>query len=308
MAAAELGGGVTETPGVTHEVFPVGGGPLSVYAAGDPGAPPVVLLHGAMYDEARFVWDQMFGVLAARWRVYAVDLPRHGSSRPWQGHLDHDRLGGILAAGFDTLGLDRFALVGLSMGGALAIEYAARHPARVERMALFEPGGLGERLDRQLLTWAYLRTPGTRGLLNRWYAGHPARLRAVLDRLFVGGSRPTDPERLAAILAAEVTAKRRWREAELDDLQTDAIGPRRLTWNVFDSVGRLACPTLWLRGAESTLVKQHEMERAVTLADRPGAPARLVVIPGAGHLLPLERPAEANAAVVEFLGDGCPAR
>ena len=101
----EGSGGVEGTPGVVHEVMRVAGGPLSSRAAGDPGRPVVVLLHGAMFDESRFVWDQLFGRLAAHARVVAIDLPRHGASRPWAGHLDHDRLVAILDEAFDHLGL-----------------------------------------------------------------------------------------------------------------------------------------------------------------------------------------------------------
>ena len=298
----EHAGGVEGTPGVEHRVLTVEDGSLSVYTAGAQGRPDVVLLHGAMYDEARFAWDQMFSHLATQFRVHAVDLPRHGSSRPWGGALRHERLRGILHEGFGRLGLQRFSIVGLSMGGGLAIEYAALHPDRVVSMALFEPGGLGVRLDRHFLTWAYTRTPGLGRALTKTYRRKSLpELRRVLDSLFVGGSRPTDPDRLVRILKAEIDAKWHPRERDLDDWQTAAIGLWRLRWNVLDLIPGIACPTLWLRGSDSALVKQDEMEHAVALARSTGQPTEFTVIPGAGHLLPLERPAEANAAVVEFL-------
>ena len=56
-----------------------------------------------------------------------------------------------------------------------------------------------------------------------------------------------------------------------------------------------------LRGKNSALVKQSEMERAVRLANWGGAEAELLVVPGAGHMLPLERPREVNEAVTAFL-------
>lgn len=292
--------GVEGTPGVEHRIVELPDGPVSVYVAGDPGRPAVVLLHGAMYDEARFSWDQLFGELAVDHRVHAIDLPRHGRSRPWPGHLGHDRLLGVLEATTDALGLDRFALVGLSMGGGLAIAYAARHPDRIRCLVLFEPGGLGTRLRQHLLTWTWVHLPGTGRLMNRWLRGRrrPALLR-TLRSLYVGGAEPTAPDRLVDILADEISGKARWRENDLDDWQTDAIGPFRLTWNLLDQIPALTCPTLWLRGADSTLVSQDEMERAVALA---AGPAELVVVPGSGHLLPLERPREVGAAVRRFLG------
>lgn len=295
-------GGVTGTPGVEHRTLTIQGHPLSCYVAGAEDAPPVVLLHGAMFDEARFIWDQLFPVLAARFRVHAIDTPRHGASRPWPGHLGHDRLVEVLDATVNQLGLDRFFLVGLSMGGGLALGFGARFPERVRAMVLFEPGGLGTRLPRQFLTWAYTRTPGLgRAATKCLHRQDPRRLRRTLDSLYVGGSTTTDPDRVLRVLRDEIDGKHRFRERDLDDWQKDAIGPWRQTWTVLDSVATISCPTLWLRGADSTLVTQEEMERAVDVARTAGSAATLRVIPGAGHMLPLERPALANAAVLEFL-------
>lgn len=293
--------GVEATPGLMHRVVHVHGGPVSVYEAGSPDRQSVVLLHGAMCDEARFIWDQLFPVLAEEFRVVAVDTPRHGRSRPWTGPLGRERLVQILHGTLDEAGLARTAIVGLSMGGGLAIEFAARYPQRVTCAVLFEPGGLADRLDRQLLTWLYIKTPGLSRIIGRWYATKTrAGLRDTLDSLYVGGAKPTDPERLLDILHDEIEGKRRYSERDLDDWQIEAIGPRR-TWTLLNHIPRLACPTLWLRGADSAVVKQDEMERVLSLATQGNPQASVVVIPGAGHLLPLERPAEVEAAVLPFL-------
>lgn len=293
--------GVEQTPGVEHHVAEIAGGPLSYYVAGPRDRPAVVLLHGAMCDEARFIWDQLFPVLAREFRVIAVDTPRHGRSRPWRGTLGRARLTSILHQFVDELGLERFSIVGLSMGGGLAIQFAATYPHRIASAVLFEPGGLAERLDKQFITWLYLKTPGLSRMISRRYArASRAKLRKLLDSLYVGGSKPTDPERFVDILQAELQGKVGSGERDLDDWQIESIGPTR-TWSLLDLVGKLSCPTLWLRGADSALVKQAEMERAVSIARKAGSEASLTVIPGAGHLLPLERPVEANTAVLEFL-------
>lgn len=296
-------GGIESTAGVRHYMLTVCGGPLSVYEAGDAEKPTVVLLHGAMYDEARFIWDQLFPYLAADYHVFAVDTPRHGKSRPWEGVLNQAKLLEILDGTFDTLQLGRFSLVGLSMGGALAIGYAAQHPDRVQSMVLFEPGGLGEKLDAQFITWLYIKTPGMLRILSKNYIKKDrAAVLKLLGSIYVGGSKPTDPERLVTILMDEIKGKFDCRENDMDDWQLDGvIGPFRLHWNLLDQIPRIACPTLWLRGAESTLVKQSEMERAVRLVGEGGPPAELRVIPHAGHILPLEQPEVVNPMVHEFL-------
>jgi pimeloyl-ACP methyl ester carboxylesterase len=302
IAAQGRAGGVENVPGLKHHTFQVCGGPMSVYEAGNPSGPAVVMLHGAMYDEARFIWDQMFPFLSGEYHLFAVDTPRHGKSRPWQGYLDRARLMDILDAAFQRLGLARFSLVGLSMGGGLSIDYAALHPKKVRSAALFEPGGLGDKVDMQLITWMYIKVPGMLRLLSRLYVKKDDKaMRKILESIYVGGSKPTDPDRLVAILKDEVQGKYQHGENDMDDWQLSGIGPFKVRWTLLDRIPLIRCPTLWLRGADSVLVKQHEMERVVRLARDNGASAEFTVIPHAGHILPLERPEQANGAVKAFL-------
>lgn len=295
-------GGVEGVPGLRHHDLTVRGGPLSVYEAGDKGKPSVVMLHGAMYDEARFIWDQLFPFLSQDYHLFAIDTPRHGKSRPWQGNLDHSRLMEILHETFIRLELDNFSLVGLSMGGGLSIDYAALHPEKVRSMVLFEPGGLGDRVDLGFITWLYVKTPGMLKTLSRRYAKMDnGALEKLLESIYVGGSKPTYPDRLISILNDEINGKFAHGENDMDDWQVNALGPFRLEWNLLERIPLIQCPTLWLRGADSVLVKQHEMERAVNLAASGGAEAELKVIANAGHILPLERPEQANIAVKAFL-------
>ncbi len=297
-----LQGGIEGTPNVQKRMLRICGGPVCVYEAGENNRPPIVLLHGAMYDESRFIWDSLFPVLSERYHVFALDCPRHGGSRPWEGVLDGAKLMEILSETFKALGLGRFSIVGLSMGGGLAINYASLHPGQVETMVLFEPGGLGEHVDLQLFIWLYIHTPGMLRMLSRRYVKcTDAEIEKLLLTIFTKGTRPSDPARLTAILKDEIRGKFESGEKDMDDWQISAIAPFRLKWNLLEQVRAISCPTLWLRGAESKLVKQSEMERAVTLAREQGAQAELKVIANAGHILPLEQPEQANAAVMTYL-------
>lgn len=293
--------GVEGTPEVQRRILTVSGGPVCVYEAGESNRSPIILLHGAMYDESRFIWDAMFPALSERYHVFAIDTPRHGGSRPWEGMLDRARLMEILAETIALLGLDRFSFVGLSMGGGLAIEFANLHPEKITAMVLFEPGGLGEHVDLQLITWLYLKTPGMLRMLSQRYRKleDPA-LEKLLLTIFTKGTKPENPARLTAILKDEIRGKFECDENDMDDWQISAIAPFHLKWNLLSQVRSIACPTLWLRGKESRLVKQSEMERAVALARENGASAELKVIPNAGHILPLEQPEQANAEVLAF--------
>src|SRR2546430_15056764 len=100
-------------------------------------APPVVMLHGVT-GHAR-TWDEEAAALAARYRVLALDQRGHGDSDP-SPNADYTvaTLSADVTAFADTLGLPRFSLVGLSMGGRVAIAFAGQAPRRVDRLVIVD--------------------------------------------------------------------------------------------------------------------------------------------------------------------------
>ncbi len=103
--------------------------------------PPVVLIHGSNLD--RRLWDAESVALAPRFRVIRYDLRAHGASDditgPWSFVAD-------LAEVMDAARAPRAALVGLSAGGQVALEFALAHPDRVTRLVLAAPGVRGLRM------------------------------------------------------------------------------------------------------------------------------------------------------------------
>jgi pimeloyl-ACP methyl ester carboxylesterase len=115
-------------------------GETFVIACGPEDKPPLILLHGAAFNSTTWFGD--VPVWAADYRVYAVDiLGEPGESAPLRTprRAAADWLGEVMAG----LGIERARLVGLSLGGWIALEYAARWPERVEGLVLLAPGGLG---------------------------------------------------------------------------------------------------------------------------------------------------------------------
>ena len=110
---------------------------------------PLVLVHG-LSGSTRW-WTPALPALAARRTAYLVDLPGFGALRG-------SRRGGLAAAAawlgdwMDAVGLERPALVGHSMGAAIALRVAARRPERLDRLALVAPAGLPT--GRSLLGYA----------------------------------------------------------------------------------------------------------------------------------------------------------
>ncbi|MFD2350213.1 alpha/beta fold hydrolase [Nonomuraea ferruginea] len=116
-------------------------GSLRVIVRGDTG-PPVLLLSGASNDNALLSWRHAIPALAAEHRVLALDWPKQGESKPWQGFAGHDRMIECVTAVLDHFGLRQAALVGLSQGGAIALAYTIRHPERVSRLVALAPAGV----------------------------------------------------------------------------------------------------------------------------------------------------------------------
>lgn len=115
--------------------------PLAAQVWGDETLPPLLALHGWLDNAGSFA--ALAPLLAARWQVIALDLPGHGhSGHPAAGASYHyvDYVQAVLAAA-DALQLDRYALLGHSLGAGIASLVASARPERIERLLLIE--GLG---------------------------------------------------------------------------------------------------------------------------------------------------------------------
>lgn len=102
--------------------------------------PAVVCVHAIGHDGRDF--DRLAQSLGAEFEFIALDWPGQGESPHEAIPTSARRYGEILAGAVATLGLDRFLLIGNSIGGAAAILYAAAHPARVHALVLCNTGGL----------------------------------------------------------------------------------------------------------------------------------------------------------------------
>jgi len=117
-------------------------GDTFVLVCGPDEAPPLLLCHGSGSNAAMWMGDVT--AWAEHFRVHAVDMiGEPGLSAPARPPLDSPAYALWLDDVLDHLGLERVAVVGASLGGWLALDYATRRPERVERLALLYPGGVG---------------------------------------------------------------------------------------------------------------------------------------------------------------------
>ncbi len=112
---------------------------ISVVEAGK--GPVVVLVHGVA--GSRHTWDAVIPQLAERFRVVAPDLPGHGESEKPRGDYSLGAYATALRDLLDLLGHQRATVVGHSLGGGVAMQFAYQFPDRCERLVLVASGGLG---------------------------------------------------------------------------------------------------------------------------------------------------------------------
>ena len=116
-------------------------GPTHVLVGGAPSAPPLVILHGALASSAHLLLELQH--LLAHFRIYAVDVVgqsvKSADARP---SVANNEYGEWLVEVVDQLGLDRFALLGVSWGGFVATRFAVVAPSRITHLALLVPAGI----------------------------------------------------------------------------------------------------------------------------------------------------------------------
>jgi pimeloyl-ACP methyl ester carboxylesterase len=101
----------------------------------DRGAgPAIVLVHGHPFN--RRMWGPQLASLSDRFRVIAPDLPGYGASPSYGSHVTMRELAAAVLELLDTLAVDHATVVGLSMGGLVAMELALAHPERVDGLVL----------------------------------------------------------------------------------------------------------------------------------------------------------------------------
>src|SRR5688500_7281843 len=131
------------TPGALAEYAeePVFGGRVALYWAGPAKGEPVVLVHGLGKPAARD-WARVIPALAQRYRVYALDLPGFGESDKGNHLYTPDNFARVIESVLEKRVPRPFTLVGHSMGGPVALAYAAEYPQRVSRLVLVDAAGV----------------------------------------------------------------------------------------------------------------------------------------------------------------------
>jgi pimeloyl-ACP methyl ester carboxylesterase len=240
--------------------------------------PAVVLLHAGVAD--RRMWaDLLPSIAAAGYRVVAVDLPGFGDATD-PGSTPH----AAVLETMDALHIERAALIGNSFGGAVALRVAVAAPDRVSALALVSAPAPGVEPSAELeAAWEAEESALERGdvdgavgaVVDAWTL--PDAPRALRDRI-------AEMQRRALELQAAAGDP----PPADDPLEPDSSALSTLNIPALIAVGELDM-TDFQAGGEA-LARQLRQ-------------ARLVVIPGAGHLAPLEQPEAFRQLIVEYLNE-----
>jgi pimeloyl-ACP methyl ester carboxylesterase len=245
--------------------------------------PPLVCLHAIGHGASDFAGLRRR--LAGRYRVIALDWPGHGASDDDRVRASAGRYTLLLAGVLDALGVERPIILGNSIGGAVAIRFAAAHPDRIRALVLANPGGLdrggGGRLNRAVTrTMARFFAAGARGA--RWYpAAFAAYYRLVLTE-------PVAREQRERIVAQGADVARVLHEAWHSFGDPDA--------DVRALAAAVTCPVLFAWAARDRINQLARCRAAI--ARFPDA--RLETF-RAGHAAFLEAPDAFAAALDAFL-------
>ena len=249
---------------------------------GDGTAPPLVLLHG-LTGHAH-TWDHMAPGLAARYHIFALDQRGHGDSGFADTYATRDFVDDLEALAAEW-GIDRFALIGLSMGGHNAMAYAAAHPERVTQLVVID---IPPKMDRtKAPNWDVIsRLAGT---------GHTRYL--SFDEAFADAraGNPTAPDEN---LRYRTMLNLRTCEDGTMILKYDPKAPAR--WAPEDLTGKLgaiAAPVLLVRGALTTVLPRELADGMLSMFQD----AELVEIAESGHSVPTDRPEALTPIVLDWL-------
>jgi len=244
---------------------------------------PLVCLHALAHGAGDF--EKLRQGLRGAQRVIALDWPGHGNSGDDREPPTAGRYAALLAHFLDALGVERAVVLGNSIGGAAALEFAAQHPGRVLGLVLVDPGGLFRRDAISRLAIGLIMRffeAGARGA--RWYpAAFAAYYRLVL------------PSSAAASQRARIVAC----AGEMAPLLAEAWrGFARPEADLRDLAPSIRCPVLFAWAKSDRILPLARSREAI--GQFPDA--RVELFPG-GHAPFLECPERFLPKLKEFLGE-----
>ena len=242
--------------------------------------PPVVLLHGGTGDPESY-WSQQIPELQQRFRVVLTQYPGYGYEDDDRGEFSIPACAAHVRALLDELDVPRASLVGLSLGGAVSLQFALDYPDRLRRLVLADTmSGVWTQKFRRFIDHALI------GAIEQ--GGHD--LMYELNLIFAFSERYLDEN--AETLERQ---KEAWRTVDAEKYTAMLRSIR--DWSIDDRLAEIEAPALVLWGSEDIEIPRVYSERLASALPH----AILSVIEGSGHKSCADRPEAFNKAVTAFL-------
>jgi len=247
---------------------------------------PLVLLHGGLVD--RRLWDDQFAVFAQHYKVIRYDMRGYGDSGLLKKDTKPYSLRQDLHALLQFLGIEKTYLIGLSMGGGMAIDFTLEYPEMVDALITVGAGVSGfESEDGDKSRWDEVG--------EAFKKGDIARAVEITLQVWTDGPART-PEQVDGAVRERVRAMTTRNFNRPDD--EDAPEPLSLEPPANARLSEIHVPTLIVVGEEDV----RDMLAIGDILEAGIAGAKKVVIPGTAHHLNMEKPGEFNRVVLDFLG------
>ncbi|MGH9901172.1 MAG: alpha/beta fold hydrolase [Pyrinomonadaceae bacterium] len=250
----------------------------TAYAEAGQGA-PVVLLHGYPFNHS--LWREQVEVLQDSYRVITPDLRGHGQTAATDSPATMEEMAQDVAALLDELGVKRVVMGGLSMGGYVALAFHRLFPLRVRALVLADTRATADTEEA--------RRGREESAAKALSEGMGSIADAMLPKLLAPSTLETRPD-----IAARVREMMTGTKPEGAAAALRGMAVRK---DQTDMLPEIFAPTLIIVGSEDAITPPADAESM----RREIRGSRLIVIEGAGHVSNLERPAEFNRALVDFL-------
>ena len=266
---------------------------LHYLTAGENGS-PVVLLHGGGLDSAALSWGEVMGPLSAHHRVFAPDLPGYGQSSRPAIQYTVDFYVSVVKQVLESLHLDRVSLVGLSLGGAIALALTLDAPGRVEKLVLVDTYGVQDKVAAHRFSYLYVQLPLLDEFSN-WLIG---RSRSLV-RWSLLAAVIYNPAHLSDELVDQVyqAAREKGAGKAFTSFQRSEVRWSGLRSNFTNRLHEIAVPTLLVHGAQDPAVPLAYAKRAHALLPH----SDLFIMQECRHWPQREKPEEFTRVVGNFL-------
>ena len=258
----------------------------SIHYLDEGKGPVVVFLHGSGNGACGYSnFNGNYPFLAEKgYRAIVPDLIGFGySDKPADVEYPLSFFVECVKQTLDAAGVQKYTVVGNSLGGAVALGLALAHPQHVEKLVLMAPGGLNDLPD-------YLAMPGMQAMFALYGSGKPI-TEAAMKEFFI---------KAFVVNPACVSDQLVHERAELMKLQNPQVMKTMKVPNMTARLGEIACPALTLWGLNENMMPDSGILRLAKGMKN----NRVVLVPNCGHWVMIEHRELFNRMVLDFLKNG----